>query len=95
MSQTVGRSRSTIPRRDIEHARKPIGWDTELVEKRLSSYQQEGPAGRIGVQWQRVAKKGAMPSMTGISALLKAARDGKRIRRGRQHEAKAAADPLL
>jgi hypothetical protein len=33
--------------------------------------------------------------MTGISALLKAAGDGKRSKRERQRQAKAAAAPLL
>lgn len=83
MSQSIGGSRSTIPRRERETASKPIGRDKKLVEKGLSSYQQQRAAGRIGVQWQkRVAIEGAMPSMTGISALLKAARQGKRSTRG-------------
>jgi hypothetical protein len=67
----------------------------QLVEKMLSSYQQEGSVGRIKVQWQTGAILGAVPSMTGISALLRAARDGKRTRRGRQRRTKAATAPLL
>jgi hypothetical protein len=61
----------------------------------LSSYPQEGPAGRYWVQWQMVTVVGAVPSMTGISTLLKAARDGKRSRRERPRWTKAAAAPLL
>ncbi|KAH4922888.1 hypothetical protein HBI79_174010 [Parastagonospora nodorum] len=64
-----------MPRRDIESRTTPIGSRTKLVETMLSPYQQEGPAGRIGVQWQTGAILGALPSMTGTSALLKAARD--------------------
>ncbi|KAF1836341.1 hypothetical protein BDW02DRAFT_493762, partial [Decorospora gaudefroyi] len=50
----------------------------------------KGPAERIGVQWQKVAIVEAVPSMAGINALLKAARHGKRSRRGHQCHAKAA-----
>ena len=79
-----------MPRRDSESQRKLIGRDKKLVEDVLSSYQQEGPVGRIGTQWQKGAILGAVPSMTGIKALVKAARHGKRSRRRRQRQAKAA-----
>ncbi|KAH8727921.1 hypothetical protein GQ44DRAFT_610427, partial [Phaeosphaeriaceae sp. PMI808] len=46
----------------------------QLVEKTLGSYQQESPAGRIGMQWQKGVILGVMPSMTDTRALVKAAR---------------------
>jgi hypothetical protein len=42
------------------------------------------------VQWRKVASVEAVPLMAGISALLKAARQSKRSRRGHQFHAKAA-----
>lgn len=73
-SQAVGHSRSTMARRDIQSILKPIGQDSKLVERKLSPYQHEGSVGRIGVQWQTVASWEALPSTTGINAMLRAAR---------------------
>jgi hypothetical protein len=42
------------------------------------------------MQWREIAVVEAVPSMTGSNALLKAARHGKRSRRGHQCHAKAA-----
>ncbi len=66
-----------MARRESECKTAPIGWKKELVDNTLGPYQHSDPAGRIGVQWQRVAVVGAMPLLTGISTVVRAARQGK------------------
>jgi hypothetical protein len=84
-----------MPRRESEsemEANWP-GQATSGVHPQLVS------AGRSsGANWVQLPKGvslAILPSMTGNSALLKAARQGKRSRRGRQRQAKAASAPQL
>lgn len=53
MYQTIGRSRSTMPRRESESAREPIGRDKKLVEKDSARISSEGPRGELACNGRR------------------------------------------